>query len=214
MNLIQDGIRLLLALTVPASLVALVLAGLALRREGTIAFSVGGGGFSKWMFWAIVMLTIPQLLAWYPFVGPMPGGGIGAGWMNTLRVEVGDFVTRFVVTRLVPVLAAWLVLRSVLDVVEGGTPIPSILAAMFLLSVSATHTLMESWNNGTPYATADVLASLWTYTASRIMPNAAGLAIIGAILNFSAGRPALRLVGCAGAFLTVAALWRLVVAMM
>ncbi len=214
MNLIQDGIRLLLALTVPASLVALVLAGLALRREGTIAFSVGGGGFSKWMFWAIVMLTIPQLLAWFPFAGPLPGGGIGVGWMNAFRVEVGDFVTRFVVTRLVPVLAAWLVLRSVLDVVEGGSPIPSILAAMFLLSVSATHTLLESWNNGTPYATADILASLWTYTASRIMPIAAGLAIIGAILNFAAGRPALRLVGCAGAFLTVSALWRLVVAMM
>ncbi len=214
MNLIQDGIRLLLALTVPASLVALVLAGLALRREGTIAFSVGGGGFSKWMFWAIVMLTIPQLLVWFPFAGPLPGGGIGVGWMNAFRVEVGDFVTRFVVTRLVPVLAAWLVLRSVLDVVEGGSPIPSILAAMFLLSISATHTLLESWNNGTPYATADILASLWTYTASRIMPIAAGLAIIGAILNFAAGRPALRLVGCAGAFLTVSALWRLVVAMM
>lgn len=214
MNLIQDGIRLLLALTVPASLVALVLAGLALRREGTIAFSVGGGGFSKWMFWAIVMLTIPQLLAWFPFAGPLPGGGIGVGWMNAFRVEVVDFVTRFVVTRLVPVLAAWLVLRSVLDVVGGGSPIPSILAAMFLLSVSATHALFESWNNGTPYATVDILASLWTYTASRIMPIAAGLAIIGAILNFAAGRPALRLVGCAGAFLTVSALWRLIVAMM
>ena len=214
MNLIQDGIRLLLALTVPASLVALVLAGLALRREGTIAFSVGGGGFSKWMFWAIVMLTIPQLLAWFPFAGPLPGGGIGVGWMNAFRVEVGDFVTRFVITRLAPVLAAWLVLRSVLDVVGGGAPIPSILAAMFLLSVSATHALFESWNNGTPYATADILASLWTYTASRIMPIAAGLAIVGAILNFAAGKPALRLVGCAGAFLTVSALWRLVVAMM
>jgi hypothetical protein len=48
-QLILDGSRLLLALAAPASLVALVLAGIALRREGTTSFSVGGGGFSKWM---------------------------------------------------------------------------------------------------------------------------------------------------------------------
>jgi len=46
------------------------------------------------------------------------------------------------------------------------------------------------------------------------MPIAAGLAVIGAIINFAFGRPAIRLIGCAGAFLTVSALWRLVVAMM
>ena len=46
-QLILDGIRFLLALAAPASLVALVLAGIALRREGTTSFSVGGGGFSK-----------------------------------------------------------------------------------------------------------------------------------------------------------------------
>jgi len=57
-QLVLDAIRFLLALAAPASLVALVLAGIALRREGTTSFSVGGGGFSKWMFWAIVMITL------------------------------------------------------------------------------------------------------------------------------------------------------------
>ena len=60
-QLLLDAIRFLLALAAPASLVALVLAGIALRREGTTSFSVGGGGFSKWMFWAIVMITLPQV---------------------------------------------------------------------------------------------------------------------------------------------------------
>jgi hypothetical protein len=46
------------------------------------------------------------------------------------------------------------------------------------------------------------------------MPIAAGLAVIGAIINFAFGRPAIQLVGCAGAFLTVSALWKLVVSMM
>ncbi len=79
------AVRLLLALAAPASLVALVLAGIALRREGTTSFSVGGGGFSKWMFWAIVMITLPQVFGWFAFWGvgaPLPSGGIGNGWMS------------------------------------------------------------------------------------------------------------------------------------
>ena len=86
--LILDGIRLLLALAAPASLVALTLAAIALRREGTTTFSVGGGGFSKWMFWAIVMITLPQVFGWFAFWGvgsPLPGGGIGNGWMGRSR---------------------------------------------------------------------------------------------------------------------------------
>jgi len=46
-QLVLDAIRFLLALAAPAALVALVLAGIALRREGTTSFSVGGGGFQK-----------------------------------------------------------------------------------------------------------------------------------------------------------------------
>jgi hypothetical protein len=85
---------------------------------------------------------------------------------------------------------------------------------MFLLSIASTQALLQGWNSGTKFATADVLAGLWTYTASRILPVAAGLAIIGAILNFAFGKPAMRLICCAAGFLTVSALWRLVVSMM
>jgi hypothetical protein len=46
------------------------------------------------------------------------------------------------------------------------------------------------------------------------MPIASGLAVIGAVINFAFGRPAIRLIGCAAAFLTVSALWKLVVSMM
>ncbi len=105
-QLILDGIRFLLALAAPASLIALVLAGIALRREGTTSFSVGGGGFSKWMFWAIVMITLPQVFAWFAFWGvgaPLPGGGIGTGWMSTFANDAVIFVNSFVIGRLVPV---------------------------------------------------------------------------------------------------------------
>src|SRR5206468_2199190 len=124
-QLVLDAIRFLLALAAPASLVALVLAGIALRREGTTSFSVGGGGFSKWMFWAIVMITLPQVFGWFAFWGvgaPLPGGGIGNGWMSTFSNDATIFVNTLVVGRLVPVLAAWMVLRSVIDWSEGYTP--------------------------------------------------------------------------------------------
>src|SRR6266705_2007973 len=115
-QLVLDSIRFLLALAAPASLVALVLAGIALRREGTTSFSVGGGGFSRWMFWAIVMITLPQVFGWFAFWGvgaPLPGGGIGTGWMSGFANDAVIFVNTFVIGRLVPVLAAWMVLRSV-----------------------------------------------------------------------------------------------------
>jgi hypothetical protein len=85
---------------------------------------------------------------------------------------------------------------------------------MFLLSISSTLTLLNGWNSHTKYATTDVLAGLWTYTASQILPIAAGLAIVGAILNFAFGKPSLRLVCAAGGFLTVSGLWILVKDMM
>jgi hypothetical protein len=99
-----------------------------------------------------------------------------------------------------------MVLRSVIDFSEGYTPLASILGAMFLLAIPATAALLQGWNDGTRFGTAAVLEGAWTYTASRIMPIAAGLAVIGAIINFAFGRPAIRLIGCAAAFLTVCAL--------
>lgn len=214
--LLLDVIRLLLALATPAALLSLVLAGIALRREGGTNFLVGGG-LSHWIFWSAVFLTLPQLLSWFSNFGvptSVPGGGIGTGWMSSLASDVSSFVTNFVANRLAIVVAAFFVLRAVLDVAEGGNPLGSILTAMFLLAVPNTAALFQGWNSLTPNATADILASLWTYVVSRIMPTAAGLAIVGAIWNFWQNRPWMHLMGCAAGFLTVAALWQLITRMM
>jgi hypothetical protein len=63
--MLLDIARTLLALAAPAALLCRVLAGIALRRDGGRNFSIGGG-FSRWMFWAVVFLTLPQLMAWFP----------------------------------------------------------------------------------------------------------------------------------------------------
>jgi len=215
-QLLTDIANVMFLLAPSASLLCLVLAGISLRREtGGISFVIGGG-FTKWMFWAVVFLTLPGLLTWFSNFGvtvPSLGGSISSSWLASFESDVSSFVENFVISRMVPVLAAFMVLRAILDTAEGGHPVPSILAALFLLGVQATYTLMTGFNTGTQYSTADVLGSLWTYLASVIMPIAAGLGIFGAIINFATGKPAMRLVALSLAFLCVSGLWYLVQAM-
>ena len=56
---------------------------------------------------------------------------------------------------------------------------------MFLLGTQTTYNLLQSYNTGTQYATVDVLDSLWNHLVGTIMPIAAVLALVGAILNFA-----------------------------
>jgi len=215
-QLLNDVISVLLALAPSAAIVSMVLAGISLRREGGTTFLVGGG-FTKWMFWAVLFLTLQPLLSWFSSFGvnvPLPGGVIGTGWLASIEADLANFVTNFVLGRLATTLAAYFVLRAILDTASGGHPLPSVLTAMFLLAIQATSNLMSSYNTGTQFAAADVLDSLWNYLAGTIMPITAGLAIVGAIINFATQKPAMRLVGVALAMLCVSGIWKLVLAMM
>ena len=146
-QLLNDVISVLLLLAPSAALLSLVLAGVSLRREGTMTFAIGGG-FTKWMFWAVVFLTLQPLLSWFTSFGvavPLPSGapgGIATGWLANFQADVSQFVTNFVVQRMVPTLAAFFVLRAILDAASGQHPLPSILAAMFLLGTQTTYSLL------------------------------------------------------------------------
>jgi len=215
-QLLSDFIRMMMLLAPSAAVLCLILAGISLRREGGPT-AVIGGHFAKWMFWAIVFTTLPGLIAWFPSFGvpaPLPGGAVGTGWMANLQTDLANFMSNFVVTRLATSLAAFFVLRAILDTIQGGHPLPSIFAVMFLLAVQTTLNLIKSYNSGTQFATADVLDSLWNYMAGTICPIAAGLAIVGAIWNFVTRRPLMPMIGATLGLLTVSALWKLVVAMM
>ena len=217
--LLYDIARVLLLLTGPAAFVCLLNAGIALRKEGGTVFWVGGG-FSKWMLWAVIFLGLEPTLTWFQFFGvPVffpPGFAIGTPWLAGFQQDVSNFVMSFVVARIAPVAAAYFVVRAVLDTASGAGPLPSILSAIFLLAISSTHALLDDWTpTGNRFSVALGLESMWTYLASRIMPIAAGLAICGAIVQFAFNRPGyLRLVMCAGGFLTVSALWILINRMM
>ena len=215
-QLLNDVISVLLLLAPSAALMSLVLAGVSLRREGTMTFAIGGG-FTKWMLWAVIFLTLQPLLSWFPSFGvavPLPSGGIAAGWLSSFQSDVSQFVTNFVVQRMVPTLAAFFVLRAILDAASGQHPLPSILTAMFLLCTQTTYSLLQSYNSGTQYATVDVLDSLWNHLVGTIMPIAAVLSLVGAILNFATRKPFLRLVAVSLALLTASAIWKLLISMM
>jgi len=214
-QIIVDLLTLLFDMAVPAAICTMVLAGIALRQEGGVNFQTGGK-FQKWILWSVILLTLPQFLSWFAAQGitmPAQGGGIGSAWVASLQTSFSGFVSNIVIAKLIPVLAAFCVLKAALDAAEGQSPLPSVIAGFFLLSVSGTVQLMQSWNSGSEFATTDMLTSAWNFLAGTILPEAAGLAIVGAIFNYARHRPFIPLVGSGLAFLSVSAIWKLVQAM-
>ena len=214
-QIIVDLLTLLFDMAVPAAICTMVLAGIALRQEGGVNFQTGGK-FQRWLLWSVILLTLPQFLSWFAAQGitmPAQAGGIGSAWVASLQTTFSGFVSNVVVAKLIPVLAAFCVLKAALDAAEGQSPLASIIAGLFLLSVSGTIQLMQSWNSGSEFATTDMLTSAWNFLAGTILPEAAGLAIVGAIFNYARHRPFMPLVGSGLAFLSVSAIWQLVRAM-
>jgi hypothetical protein len=177
---LTDLLQLLLGLAVPAAFCTLAAAGVSLRHEGGTNFHVNGRT-GKWVLWTVVFLTLPQLLSWIAAQGitvPSGSGSIGTSWLASMQTVFTNFVNQIVVAKFVPVLAAYFVLKACLDGAAGENPLASIVAALFLMSLSATMQLMQGWNDGGQYATTDMLASLWNYIVGQIMPAAAGLACV------------------------------------
>ena len=212
-QLLSDFMRLMLLLAPSAAIICLVLAGLSLR-QGSIPDALIGSNFAKWMFWAwVVFLMLPQLISWFPSFGvpaPLPGGGVGTGWMANLQTDVAS-------------------LRAELRDEQAGTHVRGIFrTASYSLTVQGGHpasldsrcdVLARDSNDCQPdselqqrhflrHGRTRRKDSLWNYTAGTICPIAAGLAIIGAIWNFVGRRPVMPLVGATLGLLTVSAIWK------
>lgn len=203
-----DLLQLLLNLAVPAAFCTLAAAGVNLRHEGGTNFHVNGR-VGKWVLWTVVFLTLPQLLSWIAAQGitvPSGSGSVGTPWLASMQNVLTHFINQIVVAKFVPIVAGYFVLKATLDGAAGENPLASIIAALFLMSLSATVQLLQGWNSGGQYATTDMLASLWNYIVGQIMPAAAGLACVGAVINFVRHRPWTRLVLAAISFLSVSGL--------
>ena len=185
-QIIVDLMKLLFDMAVPAAICTMVLAAIALRQEGGVNFQAGGK-FQRWMLWSVILLTLPQFLSWFAAQGislPAQGGNISSPWVMSVETSVSGFVSNVLVSKLIPILAAFCVLKAALDAADGQNPLGSVIAGIFLLSVSGTVQLMQSWNSGSEFATTDMLTSAWNFLAGTILPEAAGLAVVGAIFNY------------------------------
>ena len=210
-QIISELLQLLFALAAPAAVCTMIMAGMALRQEGGVNFQIGGG-FQKWILWSAILLTVPQILSWFAAQGisvPQQSGG-PSGWVGSMQASFANFVSGFLVGRLIPVAAAWFVLKAALDAAQGQSPLGSIIAAIFMLSVSSTTQLMQSWNSGSQFATTDILLAAWNFLAGHILPEAAGLAVVGAIIQYVRHKPVGSLVVSALAFLSLSAVWKLI----
>ncbi len=214
-QILVDLMKLLFDLAAPAAVCTMVLAGIALWREGGVNFQVGGG-FQRWALWSVILLTLPEFLSWFAGQGiRMPGasGNVSSSWVSSAEASINSFVSNVVVAKLAPILAAFCVLKAALDGAEGHNPLGSAIAAIFLLSVPGTVQLMQNWNSGSEFATVDMLTSAWNFMAGTILPEAAGLAVVGAILSYVRHKPFMPLVGSGLAFLSISAIWHLIRAM-
>ncbi|HWH58370.1 MAG TPA: hypothetical protein VN682_12115 [Terriglobales bacterium] len=211
-QLLADLLQLLFDMAVPTAMCTMVLAGLALRQESGVNFEVGGR-FQRWMLWSVILLTLPQFLSWFAAQGialPPQSPGISGVWLRGLETSFTSFSSDVVVGKLLPVLAAFFVLKAALDTAQGWNPLGSAVTAIFLLTITGSVQLMQGFNNGSEFATTDMLVSLWNYLAGTILPEAGGLAVVGAVINYARQRPFMPLVFSALAFLSVTALWKLV----
>lgn len=205
-------LQLLFDISVPAATCTLVLAGLALRQESGVNFQLGGK-FSRWMLWSVILLTLPQFLSWFAAQGinlPSQAGAVSNSWVQGIENSFNNFISGVVVARFIPLLSAFFVLKATLDAAQGNSPIGSIIASIFLLATAGTVRFIQGVNSGTTLATVDALSSLWNYLSGTILPEAAGLAVVGAVINYSRQRPVAPLLFTALAFLSVTGLWRLV----
>ena len=115
---------MLVTLLPVAALGSIVLAGLRLRGEGGTNY-YAGGSFFKWLFWGALLLTLPAIFsATIPglFSGgpaPVPPSGTGTGTFGSvatsLTTGITSFVNNILVGRIVPLMAASLCFKSILD---------------------------------------------------------------------------------------------------
>jgi hypothetical protein len=208
---------LLMDLALPAALGAFVMAGMRLRSEGGMNFEASGG-FLKWTFWGCFLISLPGVSQWLANEG-IPGasqlsiaGATSAPYTQQIEKVSNDFVNDFLVGHVVPVVAASLIFKAILDLNQGYSPLGSVIAALFLLGVQGIFNLATgSWmQSSDAYGVTDMLMAAFGYAANTISPIVGGLALSAAILSYVRHRPWVGYVAGGLGFLSVTGIWALV----
>jgi hypothetical protein len=205
---------LLMSAALYVALACFVVAAVRLRSEGGINFEIGGP-VTKWIFWGLVFLALPSIplflgSAGVPVQAPS-AGVVSQPYLTGIQAAVRTFTVGYLIGHFVPVIAGALVLKALLDSAEGHSPFPSLVSALFVLSIQGFWTMAQSWGSASdPYGIADGMLILVKWFGSNVCPMISALCIIGAVINFVRGKPwgqlALTSLGC----LCFSGIWLLV----
>lgn len=171
------------------SLGCLVAAGVALRGEGGTNFQVGGR-FSRWMFWALLfgaLPSVPALLTHFGVPGITGSFSGGSAEFGGLVGAVQGFVQVWLVDKLVPVIAGCFVLKAVLDSGQGSSPLPSLVVAIFLLSVNGVYVMVRQWDGTGAFAITTGFSAALQYVGTTVCPISASFCFIGAVVQYIKG---------------------------
>jgi hypothetical protein len=212
-----SGIGTTLVTAAPyVGLCCLVTAGIALRGEGGTNFGIGGG-FAKWLLWAFIFCALPTIPMIVNSLGNNQLGSLtgsfsgGTAEFTGLGVGVQTFIQGWIVGKAVPSIAGFLVVKAILDSNDGGTPFPSLISALFLLSVTGIWTMAQKWVESTDeYGITTGMSGALSYVLTTVCPIAASFCFIGAVVQFIKGRGWGKLVISGIAMLSATGIWALV----
>lgn len=213
--LFTNILSLLTSLSIVASLGCLFLAGIRLRGEGGTNIHIGSGGFSKWLMWSAIFLALPTINVWLNNNGiDVPTVTVGTttgSYTQGIETAANNFVNNYLLPHLTPVIAGGLVFKAILDTSESANPLPSIISAIFVLSIQGFFSMMTGWYNASDqYGVTDILMSVCNYAGTTLSPIIGALCIVGAIIQFVRARPWAQLVFSGLAFLSFTGIWLLV----
>ena len=134
----------------------------------------------------------------------------GTSEFVNLGTGVENFVKLWIVGKAVPAIAGFLVVKAILDSNDGESPLPSLIAAIFLLSVTGIWTMAQHWVGSDQYGIATGLSGALRYVLLTVCPIGGAFCFIGAVIKFIKGEKWGRLVISGLAMLSATGIWALV----
>lgn len=214
MTTIATIVSLLMNIAPIMSLGCIIAAGFSLRGDGGASIHLGGN-FSRWMIWSLIFLCLPGLPSLMSALGfsvlQVPGGAAGGGAVGLITTAVTTFVQTFLLGKLAPIVAGYLVLRALFESAEDKSPMPSIVSAIFVLSLNGIWALAKGWVGGgtDAYSLTTGLEGGMNYLANTICPIAAVFCVIGAVIDCLRGKRFAHFIYTALAMGTVTAIFNL-----
>jgi hypothetical protein len=211
-----NGIGSVLVTAAPfVGLACLAAAGVALRGEGGANFSVGGG-FARWIVWAFIFCALPTIPLIVSALTNNSVGNLTANFsggtseFTSLGGGIQNFVQTWIVSKAVPAIAGFLVVKAILDSNEGESPFPSLITSIFLLSTTGIWTMAKSWVGSDEYGVATGMSGALTYLLVTVCPICGSFCFIGAVVQFIKGGRFGKLVISGLAMLSATGIWALV----